>query len=239
MSEIVAFARVSTRRQAQHGESLPEQFARIESWAAQNGHTIIGRFEDAGLSGRSMAKRAGIREAVSLTCRRRDRILAVTSLSRVARNGRDCLDIGDALRRAGSGLVSLTEALNSMDANGRLIWALLAAIHAWTAQVGAENTAHVLRAMDARGLRTSGKIKFGYCLNADGRTLSPDPDEQAVIARITALRDGDGLSWAKIAQRLDEAGIRTREGKRSWLPKVIAGIYQREGHARRAQITAA
>ena len=239
MADLVAFARVSTQRQAQFGESLAEQFERIETYARQNQHTIIGRFADEGLSGRTLVGRDGIQQAVALTCRQRGRILCVTSLSRVARNVRDCLDIGDALRRSGSSLASITEGLNGSDATSRLVWNLLSSIHAWIAEIGAANTSMVLRSMDARGLRTSGEIKYGYRLNHDGRTISPDEGEQAVIARIIDLRQREDLSWAKIGDRLTIEGIRTRSGKERWLPKVIAGIYSRESAVQKQRAGAA
>ena len=79
MADLVAFARVSTQRQAQFGESLAEQFERIETYARQNQHTIIGRFADEGLSGRTLVGRDGIQQAVALTCRQGPRL---PSLSR-------------------------------------------------------------------------------------------------------------------------------------------------------------
>jgi site-specific DNA recombinase len=226
MAELVSFSRVSTRNQALFGESLSHQAQRIEDYARQHGHTIIGRFSDEGLSGRSMNGREGIQQAVALTCRRRGRILCVSSLSRVARNVRDCLAIGDRLRRSGSHLVSLTESLNSADANGRLIWSLLACVHQWLAEVGAENTASVLQAMARKGLRTSGVIPYGFTLNPDGRTLSAEPAEQEVIGKILTWRQG-GMSYPKIAAALEAEGIRTRSGRTVWMTKVIAAVYHR------------
>jgi len=236
MAEIVSFTRVSTQKQALHGESLAAQAARIESWAAQHQHTIIGSFSDDGYSGRSLHGRAGIQQAVALACRKRGRILCVTSLSRVARNVRHCLDIGDALRRSGACLVSLTESLNSSDANGRLVWSLLTAIHAWLAEVGAENTSYTLRDMARRNLRVSGRLPYGYQLDGDGRTLVPVEAEQAVIERIRSMR-ATGMSYARIAQALDGASILTQSGRSSWMPRVVAAIYARET-ARREPLVA-
>lgn len=228
MAELVSFTRVSTRLQVQYGESLAAQAARIEEYARQHQHTIIGHFSDEGLSGRSLEGRLGIQQAVAMACRRRGRILCVASLSRVARNVKDCIDIGDQLRRSGSSMVSISEALNSEGATGRLIWTLLAAVHAFMAEVGAENTASVLQSMSRRGLRVSGIIRYGYRLNPDGRTLAPEPGEQEVITTIRRLRDESRLSFAKIATALESAGITTRSGKTTWLPKVVAAVYARE-----------
>ena len=49
---IACYCRVSTDEQARHGLSIDTQLDNLREWAKQNGHTIVGEFVDAGVSGR-------------------------------------------------------------------------------------------------------------------------------------------------------------------------------------------
>ena len=88
--KFVSYRRVSTGSQAIDGQSLGAQDERIAAWAAAGGHTCLGRFEDAGISGATITARAGIQSAVKLACRHKA-ALVVCSLSRLARSTRDAL----------------------------------------------------------------------------------------------------------------------------------------------------
>ena len=55
------------------------------AWATTNGHAVIAAFEDAGISGATVAARPAIQDAVALACRNRGSALVVTALSRLAR----------------------------------------------------------------------------------------------------------------------------------------------------------
>jgi DNA invertase Pin-like site-specific DNA recombinase len=72
-------------------------------------------------------------------------------------------------------------------------------------------TRTALGAKRRRGERVSGIIPFGFRLAGDGRTLLPEQHEQAVLARIQALRCA-GSSMRAIASELNEEGWRTRSG---------------------------
>jgi hypothetical protein len=56
-------------------------------------------------------------------------------------------------------------------------------------------------------------------LAANGKTLEPEPAEQAVIAQVKALRS-DGLSIGKIVAELADNGIVGRTGKPLDIPQV-------------------
>ena len=60
----------------------------------------------------------------------------------------------------------------------------------------------------SRGERT-GDIPYGKRLAPDGKHLEPNPDEQAVIARMGALR-ADGLSFGGVAKALESEGFAPR-----------------------------
>ena len=47
MKPAVAYARVSTKKQGDHGLSLGEQMGQIDHYAAEAGYEIVARFEEA------------------------------------------------------------------------------------------------------------------------------------------------------------------------------------------------
>jgi hypothetical protein len=62
-------------------------------------------------------------------------------------------------------------------------------------------------------------VRFGYHLGTDGKTLEPNPAEQAVIAHVRALR-GEGFSLRSIVDDLALNGLVSRAGKAYQLTQV-------------------
>jgi hypothetical protein len=56
-------------------------------------------------------------------------------------------------------------------------------------------------------------------LAPDGKTLEPEPAEQAIIVQVKALRS-DGLSIRKIVKELAQNGVVGRTGKPLDVPQV-------------------
>ena len=95
----VGYTRVSTEEQAREGVSLDAQKARIEAWALANETTLVGFFEDAGISGSRTENREGLQKAIGMACEKRA-ILVVYSLSRLSRSTKDTLALAERLEEA-------------------------------------------------------------------------------------------------------------------------------------------
>lgn len=225
--DLVIYTRVSSICAAQDGESLTAQRERLTAWAATNGHTIIAHYEDAGISGATVAARPAIQDAVALACRHRGSALVVCALSRLARCTLEALQIGERLNKAGARLISLSEAVDTSTATGKLLWTLLAAVAEWERSVNNERTIEVLDSMRRRRLRISGAIPYGWALAPDNASLIPIPEEQAVLADMQRQR-AEGKSYSAIAADLDARGILTKQGRSHWMPKIIRQVLQRE-----------
>ena len=59
MQKVIGYIRVSTTGQVEEGVSLEAQKAKIAAWCALNDGELVALFEDAGISGGGMVKRAG------------------------------------------------------------------------------------------------------------------------------------------------------------------------------------
>ena len=223
MTECVIYARVSSRGQLD-GESIACQLDRCRAWSIREGHTIIGEFIDAGLSGADMTGRPAVREAVALTVRRKA-TLVVSALSRLGRCTRDVLETYERLDRCGARVVSLSEAIDSGSATGRLLLSILAAVATWEREAIVERTTQVMDFMRREGRRISGTAPFGWDFDASGSTLIEIPGEQQTLIRMQHLRAA-GRSYQYIATTLNDDLIPAKLGG-AWSSRAVRLILGR------------
>jgi len=86
-------------------------------------------------------------------------------------------------------------------------------------------TKAALQGKIGRGERC-GRLRFGYDLAADGRTLVPNPLEQQAIALMKRW-DEQGMTYRRMVAMLEELGIETKEPGAIWRPGVIHRILTR------------
>jgi DNA invertase Pin-like site-specific DNA recombinase len=208
VKRVIAYVRVSTERQAAEGVSLSAQRAKITAWAQVNGYQDILVFEDAGYSGKSMGRREGLLAALAAV--KASDALVVYSLSRLARSTKDAIAISEVLSKRGADLVSLSERIDTTSAAGKMVFRLMAVMGEFESDLIAERVSGALQHKKARGEK-AGYVPFGFHVARDGRRLEADPREQAILARIDAMR-AQRASLASIARHLNEAGMQTRSG---------------------------
>ena len=222
--------RVSTERQASEGVSLEAQRERIEGWATANGLTLAACYVDAGLSGGRADNRPGLQAALVDACKRRAP-LVVYSLSRVARSTKDALAIAERLDKAGADLVSLSEAIDTTSAAGKMLFRMLAVLAEFERDLCSERTTSALAFKRRQGLRISGKIPYGSRLEAGA--LVAVEDEQAAIRLMVDLRES-GLSLRAIAEELERRQIKRQNGAHVWPSNVVLMVLRRAAKLREA-----
>lgn len=215
---IIGYSRVSTVDQ---GVSLDAQKAKIQAWALINDYEILSFHTDA-LSGGKANNRPGLQAALSRACREKA-TLVVYSLSRLARSTKDAIEISERLDRAGAGLASLSERIDT-SAAGRMIFRLLAALAEFERDQIRERTSNALQHMRIVEKRRVGETPFGWDLNDDNRTLSPNWPEQKILRQISALRK-KGHSYGRIANWLEQTGVRTKKGNRNWFAPTVRKLH--------------
>jgi DNA invertase Pin-like site-specific DNA recombinase len=153
-AHVVGYVRVSTAEQAESRLGLEAQRAAIAAWADSRGLEVT-IYEDAGITGTSMAKRPALEQAL---CAAKDgAVMVAYSLSRFARSTRDMLIIAERLKRQGADLVSLTESIDTTTATGRLVFTLLSALSQFERDLTSERTKAALGALKARGVKLGPK----------------------------------------------------------------------------------
>lgn len=228
-SSVVVYVRVSTDEQAREGLSLEVQRARCLDYARALGLEVVGVFEDAGRSGRSL-ERPGVQAALAAAIEQRAALL-VYALDRLTRSVRD---LGALLEEVQGGvleLVSVTDNLNTSSAAGRLVVHVLGAVAQWQREAGNERVKDALAHARASGARLGALplgLKRGSDRDAHGRlVIELEPEGAALQTRIVELsrrwrRDRVGearprFAWgalAAIAEQLNREGVTTARGAR-------------------------
>jgi len=86
-------------------------------------------------------------------------------------------------------------------------------------------TKAALQGKIGRGERC-GRIRFGYDLADDGRTLVPNPREQEAIAAMKRWND-QGMTYRQMVAALKEMGIETKSEGSIWQPTTVRQILLR------------
>jgi site-specific DNA recombinase len=213
LRKVIGYVRVSTEQQAAEGLSLEAQKVKVVAWCELNGFSLAGLYVDAGLSGKRADNRPELQKALDavIEC---GGILLVYSLSRLARSTRDTLLISDRLEKADADLVSLSEKIDTTSAAGKMVFRMLAVLAEFERDLVSERTVSALEHKRKQGGRM-GQIPFGYTVAADGDTLVPAPEEQAVIQHVRAMRQ-QGATLKAIAEKLQADRVLNKAGRPRW-----------------------
>ena len=153
--------------------------------------------------------------------------LLIAKLDRLSRSVKDWNTLIDGYfgEKAGKQLFSVADSIDTRTAAGRLVLNVLMSVAQWERETIGERTRDALQhKIRVKGERC-GKVRFGYNLGRDGKTLVPNPVEQKAIRLMKGLRLA-GKSYPEIAAELDARGIKTKEGGK-WLPMTVRNIVLR------------
>ena len=204
--KVYTYTRVSTAMQID-GYSLDAQKARMKAYADFNDYQIVGEYEDAGKSGKSIEGRASF-------CRMMDDIKAgkdgisyvlVFKLSRFGRNAADVLSTLQVMQDFGVNLICVEDGIDSSKDAGKLMISVLSAV----AEIERENIR--VQTMEGRiqkareGRWNGGFAPYGYRL-VDGR-LEINEDEAPAIRTIFDQYVNTNIGTTGLAKYLENHGI--------------------------------
>lgn len=223
---VIAYVRVSTEKQAEHGVSLDAQRAKIEAYAALYDLDVVALEVDAGISASTLDRPALVRALAALEGGRADGIVVV-KLDRLTRSVRDLGDLVDRYFANGRySLISVSENVDTRTAAGRLVLNVLGAVSQWEREAIGERTSAAMQHKRARREYTGGQVPYGWTVAADGVALEASPVEQAVIVATRELRAA-GLSLRAIGAALADRGLLPRSGGH-WHATGIAAVLASE-----------
>ena len=194
--KVIAYVRVSTEQQADMGNSLEAQAAKLDAYAKVHELCILRTEVDAGVSAKSLERPALQAALAALESGEADGILVV-KLDRLTRSVRDLCDLVDTYFQD-KHLMSVSESVDTSTASGRLVLNILATVSQWEREAAAERTAAVMAHMKVMGKFTGGWPPFGFFADEDGN-LQENTAEQAIVASVRALK-AEGRSIRSIAR---------------------------------------
>lgn len=208
MERAYSYLRVSGKGQIS-GDGFPRQREAIANYARQHGFTIVEEFRDEGISGtRELGSRPGL---AALLDRLENNGVRVVLIERADRLARDLL-VGEVILGQFRKIrVRVVEAngtnlsADDGDPTRVLIRQVLGAVSQFEKSVVVLKLRAARDRMRIRTGRCEGRRPFGYY-----------PHEQQTVDVIRALRrkprGGRALSYAEVAERLNERGAPTRTG---------------------------
>jgi DNA invertase Pin-like site-specific DNA recombinase len=201
------YARVSTDQQRDSGISLDEQQRKIEGRCLENGWHLERVYVDAGVSGSTPLNRRPEGAKLLRAVQPGDVVIAA-KMDRMFRSALDALQTIAEFKRRKIGLW-LLDLGNDCSGNGisELIMTVLAAVAQFERGLISERIKDAKRNLRRQGRHMGGGRPFGWrfgAANSHGRAreLIPDPEEQAAIAEIIAMRaQGRSLMAIRDAMR--------------------------------------
>ena len=153
------YTRVSTSMQVD-GYSLDAQKAKIRKYADAFEYAIVGEYEDAGKSGKSIAGRAEFKRMLEDIEADKDGVsfVLVFKLSRFGRNAADVLTSLQLMQDFGVDLICVEDGIDSSKDSGKLILPVLSAV----AEIERENIRTLTMAGHEQKAR-EGKVERLFC----------------------------------------------------------------------------
>ncbi|AWL27190.1 recombinase family protein (plasmid) [Acinetobacter defluvii] len=220
MKKAIGYVRVSTAKQVTDGVSIDAQKEKIAAWCNLNDYELVHIYEDAGLSGKSVAHRKDLQEA--LLALNKGMAFVCYSLSRVSRKLEDMLKISNHIKDTGADLISLSERIDTTGSSGRMVFNMLAVINEFERDVISERTK-----MAMQHLKDNNKVysHIPYGFNNENGYLVENFDEQQVIKKMHEFLK-KGYGHRKIATQLNKQNIKSKHGG-IWYAKTVKAILDR------------
>lgn len=204
--KVYIYTRVSTAMQID-GYSLEAQRNRMKAYAEFNDYEIVGKYEDAGKSGKSIEGRTEFNRMMEDIKCGKDNVsfVLVFKLSRFGRNAADVLSTLQTMQDFGVNLICVEDGIDSSKDAGKLVISVLSAV----AEIERENIR--VQTMEGRlqkareGKWNGGFAPYGYDL-VNG-ALIVNKEEAEAVKLIFDLYVHKKMGGRLIAQYLERHGI--------------------------------
>jgi site-specific DNA recombinase len=200
--------RVSTEDQAK-GESPEHHEERARSYAKSRGWQVKEVYDLAGQSGKAVMQHPEAKRMMKDIERGHISGLVFSKLARLSRNRRELEDFSDFFNKHHADLISLSEAIDTSTAGGRMFFHLLGVFAQWEREEITERVNASVLTRAKLGKSINGSAPYGY--QWKDRKLVIQPEEAAIRRKAYELflqhrRKG------VVAKLLNAAGYRSRNG---------------------------
>jgi DNA invertase Pin-like site-specific DNA recombinase len=220
-TKAVAYIRVSTGKQ---DLSLKAQEERVKAYCAAYGLDLLEVIREQAVTGKlKLDKRPEGSRIARLTAAGVCHIVSL-KLDRLFRNAVDALSHVEEWEQAGISLHLVDmggQSINTGSSMGKMMLTMLAGFAEFERNMIAERTTAALNYKKSHG-KVYNHAPYGF--NAEAGSLIPDATEQAVIARMQALR-AEGISYNEIANSLNAGSVATKQGG-IWRSQTVKNIIE-------------
>ena len=222
--QTIGYARVSTDRQ---DLSLEAQQSKIRAMAALQDKTVEMIID--AVSAKSL-DRPGMARLLALVDSGTVDTVIIAKLDRLTRSVKDLAELLERFQRKNVSLVSVAESLDTGSASGRLVLNIMVSVAQWEREAIGERTATALQHKRSHR-QVFNHTPYGY--TRVGSALVASADEQAIIARIHALR-ANGATLESITGTLNSEAIPTKRAGGKWYARTILNVLNSDMHEGKA-----
>ena len=217
-TKAIIVARRSTDRQ---DISLEAQISECEQLAAANGWEVAGIFTDTASGSSSLDLRPGLMKA--LDALERGDVLIARSASRISRKIGIHLAIEDEVATRKARIYYCDGGEAGENPEKVLLLRIRQSIAEYELALISLRTKSALAKLrrDKRALGSPDRVRFGFQVSEDGKSLVEKPEEMKCLEKIWTLKS-NGLNGNQITQVLAAEGFKTRKGK----PIHFTGVYR-------------
>lgn len=206
-ARAIGYLRVSTDEQADSGAGLSAQRTAVEAEAARRGWNLISVEVDAGASGKSLAGRPHLAQALAAVSGGRADVLVVAKLDRLSRSLLDFASLMARSQEEGWSLVALDLGVDTSTPAGEFMAAVMASAAQWERRIIGQRTRDALAAKRQQGVR-----------------LGRPPSIPVHVAEAIRQYRTDGMSLRGIAERLTTDGVPTATGSSRWSASTVQRV---------------
>lgn len=226
-SRVAAYCRVSTEQEEQLG-SFANQIAYYTDYInGRKDYQLVEIFADEGISGTGIRKRTGFRRMITACEEGKVDLIITKSISRFARNTRDCLHYTRHLKTLGIPVIFEKEGINTMEASGELLFTILSSLAQEESRNISENTRWGIRSRFQQGIPHINTVSFlGYDKDENGQLVINE--KQAEVVRRVFENFLEGWQPSEIARSFNEEMVPGVHGEARWVAASIVRMLQNE-----------
>ena len=206
---VIGYVRVSTDEQTSSGLGLEAQRDAIVTECLRRGWELADIYEDAGASGKSLAGRPALQEALNAVRSHDAGALVVAKLDRLSRSLLDFAALMEDARREGWALVILDLGVDTTTPSGEMIANVMATFAQFGRRLIGQRTKDALAVKRRQGVRL-------------GRPPSLSAD---VVKRIKRERRA-GRTLRAIADGLNDDRVPTGHGGAKWHASTVKAVLE-------------
>ena len=222
----VAYIRVSTEKDSQiHSYEYQEHYWKTV-FEGNPEIELVDIYADKGISGHSIEKRPRFLAMMKDAREHKFEVIYTKSVSRFARNITQLLESVRELRDIGIEVVFEKENIHTFDATSEIYLTIAATIAENDLEVDSERMRWTVRHRYENGWISIGNGLYGLKMTGYN-DLEVVPEEADIVRFIFDSYVNGGLGSRKIAEALNDAGIKTRSGK-PWIAKHIVDMLRNE-----------